>query len=436
MNAEKQPAFETLALHAGYTPDSITHSRAVPLYQTTSYTFESSQHAADLFALKQFGNIYTRLMNPTTDVFEKRIAALEGGVGALATASGKAAIVTTILTLCQTGDEIVASTDLYGGTISLFSQSLKRLGINVTYVSPNDITAWEQAITPKTKLFFVESVGNPKLEIIDLEPIATLGRKHGIPLVVDNTVPTPYLLKPFQFGAAIVIHSATKFIGGQGTAIGGVIVDGGNFDWEASGRFPDFVNPEPAYHGLKFWETFGSLTFILRARVLVLRDYGATLSPFNAWSFIQGLETLAVRIERHSQSALQVAQWLEAHPAVAWVNYPGLASSKTANLKAKYLPKGQSAVIGFGVKGGATVAKALVETVTLFSHLANIGDSKSLILHPASTSHSQLTPEQLAGAGVSADYVRLSIGLEDPADLLADLETALAKVSAGALQAV
>jgi O-acetylhomoserine (thiol)-lyase len=435
MTAEKQPSFETLALHAGYTPDA-THSRAVPLYQTTSYTFESSQHAADLFALKTFGNIYTRLMNPTTAVFEKRVAALEGGVGALATASGKAAIVNAILTLCQTGDEIVASTDLYGGTISLFSHSLKRLGIKVTYVSPNDISAWEQAITPQTKVFFAESVGNPKLEIIDLEPIATLGRKHGIPLVVDNTVPTPYLLKPFEFGAAIVIHSATKFIGGQGTAMGGVIVDGGNFDWEASGRFPDFVNPEPAYHGLKFWETFGKITFIIRARTLVMRDFGAAISPFNAWQFIQGLETLAVRIERHSQSALKVAQWLEAHPAVAWVNYPGLASSKTANLKAKYLPKGQSAVIGFGVKGGAEVAKALVETVTLFSHLANIGDSKSLILHPASTSHSQLTPEQLAGAGVSADYVRLSIGLEDPADLLADLETALAKVSAGALQAV
>jgi O-acetylhomoserine (thiol)-lyase len=435
-NAEKHPSFETLALHAGYTPDSATHSMAVPLYQTTSYTFESSQHAADLFALKQFGNIYTRLMNPTTDVFEKRITALEGGVGALAVASGKAAIVTAILTLCQAGDEIVASTDLYGGTISLFSHSLKRLGIKVTYVSPNDITAWEQAITPQTKVFFAESVGNPKLEIIDLEPIATLGRKHGIPLMVDNTVPTPYLLKPFEFGAAIVIHSATKFIGGQGTAMGGVIVDGGNFDWGASGRFPDFVNPEPAYHGLKFWETFGKITFIIRARTLVLRDFGAAISPFNAWQFIQGLETLAVRMERHSQSALKVANWLEAHPAVAWVNYPGLASSKTANLKSKYLPKGQSAVIGFGVKGGAEVAKALVETVTLFSHLANIGDSKSLILHPASTSHSQLTPEQLAGAGVSADYVRLSIGLEDPADLLADLETALAKVSAGALQAV
>jgi len=435
MNAEKQPSFETLALHAGYAPDA-THSRAVPLYQTTSYTFESSQHAADLFALKAFGNIYTRLMNPTTAVFEKRVAALEGGVGALATASGKAAIVNAILTLCQSGDEIVASTDLYGGTISLFSHSLKRLGIKVTYVSPNDISAWEQAITPQTKVFFAESVGNPKLEIIDLEPIATLGRKHGIPLVVDNTVPTPYLLKPFEFGAAVVIHSATKFIGGQGTAMGGIIVDGGNFDWEASGRFPDFVNPEPAYHGLKFWETFGKITFIIRARTLVMRDFGAAISPFNAWQFIQGLETLAVRIERHSQSALTLAQWLEAHPAVAWVNYPGLASSKTANLKAKYLPKGQSAVIGFGVKGGAEVAKALVETVTLFSHLANIGDSKSLILHPASTSHSQLTPEQLAGAGVSADYVRLSIGLEDPADLLADLETALAKVSAGALQTV
>jgi O-acetylhomoserine (thiol)-lyase len=412
---------ETRALHAGYSPEPTTHSRAVPIYQTASYTFDSTEHASNLFALKQFGNIYSRLMNPTNAVFEERMAALEGGVGALAVSSGKAAIATTVLTLCQAGDHIVASTDLYGGTVSLFSHSLKRFGINVTYVDPNEIEGWREAIRPETKVFFVESLGNPKLDIVDIEPIAVLGKAHGIPLVVDNTVPTPYLLRPFEFGAAIVVHSATKFIGGQGTSIGGVIVDSGNFDWQASGRFESFVEPEPAYHGLRFWETFGKLTFILRARTLTLRDFGSSLSPFNAWTFVQGLETLAVRMERQSQTALLLAQWLEAHPEVAWVNYPGLASSKTYALKQKYLPNGQSAVIGFGVKKGATFAKTIIEQVKLFSHLANIGDSKSLILHPASTSHSQLTPEQQRLAGVSPDYIRLSVGLEALDDLTADL---------------
>jgi O-acetylhomoserine (thiol)-lyase len=435
-NTTLQHHQSTVALHAGYTPCASTHAMAVPLYQTASYTFNNSQHAANLFALKEFGNIYTRLMNPTTAVLEERIAAMEGGVAALATSSGKAAIVNTILTLCQAGDDIVASTHLYGGTISLFSHSLKRLGIGVRYVEPNDMEAWEAAITPNTKVFFVESVGNPKLEIVDLEPIAALGRQHGIPLVVDNTVATPVLLKPFEFGAAIVIHSTTKFIGGQGHSIGGVIVDGGNFDWAASGRFPEFTEPEPAYHGLKFWETFGQLTFILRARTLVMRDFGFTPSPFNSWLFIQGLETLNVRMQRHSENALAMAQWLEQHPQVAWVNYPGLASSATAGLKEKYLPKGQSAVVGFGVKGGMAVAKALTEQVHLFSHLANIGDSKSLILHPASTSHSQLTPQQLLAAGVTEDYVRLSIGLEAVEDLQADLQQAFAKAQQAVAAAV
>lgn len=436
MNASSQdfpahiPGFSTQALHSGYSPDATTHSRAVPLYQTTSYTFDDSQHAADLFALRQFGNIYTRLMNPTNDVLEKRIADLEGGVAALAVASGQAAITTTLLTLARAGDHIVASTDLYGGTLSLLTHTFSRLGIEVTYVSPNDSQAWESAIRPNTKVFYSESLGNPKLDIIDLETIAAIGKRHGIPLVVDNTVPTPYLVKPIAFGAAIVIHSATKFIGGHGTSIGGLIVDSGQFNWAESGRFPDFVNPEPAYHGLKFWETFGAITFIIRARVLTLRDTGAALSPFNGWLFIQGLETLALRIEKHSQNALALAQWLEQHPQVSWVRYPGLASASTSGLKQKYLPKGQGAIVGFGVKGGAAVAQQVVTNARLFSHLANIGDTKSLIIHPASTTHSQQTEAELEKAGVSADYIRLSVGLEDIEDLKADLNQAIEKAIA------
>jgi O-acetylhomoserine (thiol)-lyase len=315
--------FATKAIHAGHAPDSDTHSRAVPLYQTTSYTFEDTAHAADLFGLRKFGNIYTRIMNPTTDVFEQRVAALEGGVAALATASGQAAETLVILTLAQAGDEIVASTDLYGGTVSLFTHTLSRLGIKVTYVSPHDIEAWEGAVNDRTKAFFVESIGNPKLEIIDLEKIAAVGKAHGIPLVVDNTVTTPYLLRPFEHGAAIVIHSATKFIGGHGTSIGGIIVDSGRFDWEASGRFGAFLEPDPAYHGLKFYETFGNLTFILRARVLGLRDMGAAMSPFNAWTFLQGLETLALRMQRHSENGLAAARFLEQHSCVSGCATPG-----------------------------------------------------------------------------------------------------------------
>lgn len=419
--------FATRALHAGHEPDSVTLSRAVPIYQTTSFVFNDTEHAANLFGLKEFGNIYTRIMNPTNDVLEKRIAALEGGIGALAVASGQAAETGTILTLAGAGDEIVSSTDLYGGTVSLFNNTLNKMGITVRFVAPNDFDAWERSVNEKTKAFFTETLGNPKLEIADLEKIAAIGKRHGIPLVVDNTITTPYLLKPFDFGAAVVVHSATKFIGGHGTSIGGLIVDSGTFDWAASGRFPSFVEPEPAYHGLKFVETFGDMAFILRARVLTLRDMGPAMSPFNAWLFLQGLETLNLRMERHSQNGLAVAQYLEAHPQVSWVLYPGLASSPTSHLTAKYLPRGHGAIVGFGIKGGIKAAVKFIESIKLFSHLANIGDSKSLVIHPASTTHQQLTAVEQEKAGVTPDFIRLSIGIEDIDDILADLDQALEK---------
>ncbi|MGD8833960.1 MAG: O-acetylhomoserine aminocarboxypropyltransferase/cysteine synthase [Desulfobacteraceae bacterium] len=417
--------FSTRAIHTGHRPDQETKSRAVPIYQTTSYTFDDTAHAADLFGLRQFGNIYTRIMNPTTDVLEQRVAALEGGVAALAVASGQAAETLTILTLAEAGDEIVASTDLYGGTVSLFTHTLPKLGIVVKYVSPNDLSAWESAISEKTKALYVESIGNPKLEILDIEKIAGIGQKNGIPLVVDNTIATPYLLNPIAHGATIVVHSATKFIGGHGTSIGGIIVDSGAFDWAGSGRFPSFVEPDPAYHGLKFHDTFGDLAFILRARVLGLRDMGAALSPFNAWTFLQGLETLALRMERHSENGLKVAQFLETHPCVEWVRYPGLPSSPTIDLKEKYLPKGQGALVGFGIRGGRKAAVKFIESCKLFSHLANIGDAKSLVIHPASTTHEQLNPEEQLAAGVTPDFIRLSVGIEEIDDILADLGQAL-----------
>ena len=417
--------FATRAVHAGHTPDSDTRARAVPIYQTTSYTFEDTAHAADLFGLRKFGNIYTRIMNPTTDAFEQRMAALEGGVGALAVASGQAAETLTILTLAGAGDEIVSSTDLYGGTVSLFTHTFGKLGITVKFVHPNDFDAWEKAVTDKTRAFYVESIGNPKLDIIDLEKIAQIGNARGIPLVVDNTVTSPYLMRPFEYGAAIVVHSATKFIGGHGTSIGGVIVDSGRFDWAGSGRFPHFTEPDPAYHGLKFHETFGELSFILRARVLGLRDMGAAISPFNAWLFLQGLETLALRMERHSQNALAVAEFLKSHRCVEWVRYPGLASSPSRELKDKYLPRGQGALVGFGIKGGRKAAVSFIESCELFSHLANIGDAKSLVIHPASTTHEQLSEEEQRAAGVTPDFIRLSVGIEDIEDILADLDQAL-----------
>jgi len=417
--------FATKAVHAGHTPDPTTHSRAVPLYQTSSFTFDSSEHAADLFGLRQFGNIYTRIMNPTTDVLEKRVAELEGGVGALAVASGQAAETLTMLTLAQAGDEIVASAELYGGTVSLFSHTLKKLGITVRFVSPHDMDAWEKSVTERTKAFFVETIGNPKLDIIDIAAIAAIGNRHGIPLVVDNTVTTPYLTRPFDSGAAIVIHSATKFIGGHGTSIGGIIVDSGSFDWAASGRFPDFVEPDPAYHGLQFVETFGNLAFILRARVIGLRDMGAAMSPFNAWMFLQGLETLHLRMQRHSENGMAVARFLENHSCVSWVRYPGLESSPTYHLVEKYLAKGQGALVGFGIKGGKESAVKFIESLQLFSHLANIGDAKSLVIHPASTTHEQLTDAEQQAAGVTPDFIRLSVGIEDIQDIIDDLDNAL-----------
>ena len=417
--------FATTAVHAGHTPDPTTHARAVPLYQTSSFTFDSTQHAADLFGLRQFGNIYTRIMNPTNEVLEKRMAALEGGVGALAVASGQAAETLTLLTLAQAGDEIVASAELYGGTVSLFAHTLKKMGISVRFVAPHDMNAWEEAINGHTKAFFVETIGNPKLDIIDLASIAAIGKRHGIPLVVDNTVTTPYLIRPFEHGAAVIVHSATKFIGGHGTSIGGIIVDSGTFDWAASGRFPAFVEPDPAYHGLKFVETFGNLAFILRARVLGLRDIGAAMSPFNAWMFLQGLETLHLRMQRHSENGLAVARYLENHPCVSWVRYPGLASSPTYALVDKYLPKGQGALVGFGIKGGKESAVRFIESLQLFSHLANIGDAKSLVIHPASTTHEQLSEAEQLAAGVTPDFIRLSVGIEDIQDILDDLDHAL-----------
>jgi len=417
--------FSTKAVHWGHAPDQETKSRAVPLYQTTSYTFDDTAHAADLFGLRKFGNIYTRIMNPTTDALEQRMAALEGGTAALATASGQAAETLTVLTLAKAGDEIVASTDLYGGTVSLFTHTLARLGITVRYVSPNDMNGWEAAVTDKTKAFFVESIGNPKLDIIDIEEIAAVGDRHGIPLVVDNTVTTPYLFNPIAHGAAIVVHSATKFIGGHGTSIGGIIVDSGNFDWAASGRFADFLEPDPSYHGLKFHETFGNRTFILRARVLGLRDMGAAMSPFNAWLFLQGLETLALRMERHSANGMAVARFLENHTCVSWVRYPGLESSATFGLKEKYLPRGQGAMVGFGIRGGREAAVTFIESCKLISHLANIGDAKSLVIHPASTTHEQLSEDEQLAAGVTPDFIRLSVGIEDIEDIIADLDQAL-----------
>jgi len=419
--------FATRAIHTGHSPDSDTRSRAVPLYQTTSYTFKDTAHAADLFGLRETGNIYTRIMNPTTDVLERRMADLEGGSGALATASGQAAETLTILTLARAGDDIVASTDLYGGTVSLLAYTLPKLGIEVKFVSPNDLHAWQEAITDHTKALFAEGIGNPKLDIVDLESIAALGREYGIPLIVDNTVTTPCLLRPIDFGAAVVVHSATKFIGGHGTSIGGVIVDSGKFDWQASGRFPYLCEPEPAYHGLKFVEAFGAQAFVMNARLLGLRDMGAAMSPFNAWLFLQGLETLQLRMRQHSQNALEVARFLDNHPAVSWVRYPGLPSSPTYGLKEKYLPHGQGALVGFGIKAGQAAAVKFIESCLLFSHLANIGDAKSLVIHPASTTHEQLSPQEQETAGVTPDFIRLSVGIEDIKDILADLEQALEK---------
>jgi len=421
---DRKFGFSTRQLHAGQVPDPTTNSRAVPIYQTSSYVFNSAEHAANLFALKESGNIYTRIMNPTSDVFEQRIADLEGGVGALAVASGHAAQAQAIFTLAGAGDHIVSASTLYGGTYNQFAYTFPRLGINVTFVDPRDPENFRKAIQPNTKLIYGESLGNPLINVFPFEEVSKIAKEYGIPLVIDNTFATPYLLRPFEWGANIVVHSATKFIGGHGTSIGGVIVDAGNFEWTGNKRFPNFNEPDGSYHGLVY-ATLGAPAFILKARVQILRDIGASLSPFNSFLFLQGLETLSVRIERHVANAQKVAEFLKDHPKVAWVAYPGLKDSPDYAAAQKYLPKGPGAILGFGIKGGAAAGKKFIENLKLFSHLANVGDAKSLAIHPASTTHSQLNEEQLVSAGVTPDFVRLSIGIEDIEDILWDLDQAL-----------
>ncbi|WP_411735447.1 homocysteine synthase [Paenibacillus sp. M2] len=431
MSNERELSFETLAIHAGQEIDPTTNARAVPLYQTTSYGFKDTEHAANLFGLKEFGNIYTRLMNPTTDVFEQRIAALEGGAGALATASGQAAITFSLLNIAGAGDEIVSSASLYGGTYNLFSTTLPKLGLDVKFVDSSDPENFRAAITEKTKALYAETIGNPKGNVLDIEAVAAIAHEHGIPLIVDNTFPSPYLLRPIEHGADIVVHSATKFIGGHGTSIGGVIVDSGKFDWKASGKFPGLTEPDSSYNGVVYTEAVGPIAYIIKARVQLLRDLGATISPFNSWLLLQGLETLHLRVERHSSNALAVAEFLEKHEDVSWVSYAGLPSHGSYELAQKYLPRGQGAILTFGIKGGAEAGRKLIENVKLFSHLANVGDSKSLIIHPASTTHAQLTEDEQTAAGVNPELIRLSIGTENIQDIIHDLEQAI-KASQGA----
>jgi O-acetylhomoserine (thiol)-lyase len=429
---------DTIALHAGQAVDPATNARAVPIYATTSYVFNSTEHAANLFGLKEFGNIYTRIMNPTTDVFEKRIAELEGGVAALAVASGQAAETLAILNLVRTGDSIVSSQTLYGGTYNLFAYTLPKWGVTTKFVDIHNLDQVKAAIDDGTRLLYVETIGNPRLDVPDFEALAAIAHEAGIPLVVDNTFGAATLARPIQHGADIVIHSATKWIGGHGTAIGGVVVDAGRFDWageKARKRFPEFSNPDPSYHGLVYTEAFGNLAYILKLRVQLLRDLGPALSPFNAFLFLQGLETLPLRIRRHSDNALAVARFLASDKRVDWVSYPGLDSHPEHKNAVKYLQGGFGGVLTFGVKGGAAVAKQVIDHVKLFSLLANVGDAKSLIIHPASTTHEQLTPEQQRATGVVPELIRLSVGLEDPRDLIADLDAALAAATAGAATA-
>jgi O-acetylhomoserine (thiol)-lyase len=419
----------TLALHAGQVPDPTTGARAVPIYQTTSYVFKDSNHAANLFALKEFGNIYTRIMNPTTDVFEQRIAAIEGGTGALAVSSGQAATTLALLNITQVGDKIVSANNLYGGTYQLFHYTLPKLGRTVKFVDSQNPEAFRKAITPKTRAIYAETIGNPKLDVPDFDVIAKIAHDAGVPLVVDNTVGVGRV-RPIDHGADIIVDSATKYIGGHGTSIGGVIVDSGKFKWN-NGKFPEFTEPDPSYHGLKFWDVFGNfpglgnVAFIIKARVQLLRDIGAALSPFNAFLFLQGLETLPLRQRQHSENALAVAKFLKQHPLVTWVVYPGLPDSPNHSLASKYLKRGFGGILGFGIKGGLEAGRKFINSVKLFSHLANIGDSKSLVIHPASTTHQQLTVEEQAATGVTPDYVRLSIGIEDVEDIEADIDQAL-----------
>lgn len=422
---EKKLKFDTLQVHAGQEPDPTTGSRAVPIYQTTSYVFENADHAADLFSLKESGNIYTRIMNPTTDVFEKRMAALEGGVGALAVASGSAAITYAILNIAGAGDEIVSASTLYGGTYNLFSATLPKIGIKTVFVDPDDPENFRKAINSKTKALYVETIGNPVINIVDLEKIAEIAHENGIPLIVDNTFGTPYLIRPIEYGADIVVHSATKYIGGHGTSIGGVIVDSGNFDWAASGKFPEFTEPDPSYHGIKYAEVLGPVAYIIKARVQLLRDTGAAISPFNSFLLLQGLETLSLRVEKHVQNSKRIAEYLNNHPLVEWVNYPSLKGNKYYDLAQKYLPKGAGSIFTFGIKGGLEAGRKFINSLKIFSLLANVADAKSLVIHPASTTHAQLSEEDQKAAGVSPEMIRLSIGIEDVEDLIDDLDQAL-----------
>jgi O-acetylhomoserine (thiol)-lyase len=430
--SEKKFGLSTLAVHAGQeSPDPATGSRAVPIYQTASYVFKSTEHAANLFALKELGNIYTRIMNPTSDVFEKRIAALEGGSAAVAVASGQAAISLALLAITQLGDEIVSANNLYGGTYELFHYTFPKLGRKVIFVDSTKPEEFKRAITPKTRAIYAETIGNPKLDVPDFEKIAKIAHDEGLPFVVDNTVGIG-IVRPIEYGADIIVDSATKFINGHGNSIGGVIVDSGKFDW-SRGKFPEFTEPDPSYHGLKYWDTFGNfpglgnVAFIFKVRVQLLRDLGPTLSPFNSFLFLQGVETLALRQERHSENALKVARFLKSHHAVAWVNYPGLEEHPCHSLAEKYLKGKYNAILGFGIKGGLPTAKKFIESLELLSHLANIGDSKSLVIHPASTTHQQLTPAEQEATGVTADFIRVSVGIEDVEDIIADLDQALAK---------
>ncbi len=427
MMSEKKLRFDTLQVHAGQKPDPTTGSRAVPIYQTTSYVFNNTEHAANLFALKEFGNIYTRIMNPTTDVFEQRLAALEGGVGALGVASGSAAITYAILNIAGAGDEIVSASTLYGGTYNLFAVTLPRLGVKTVFVNPDDPENFRKAINEKTKALYVETIGNPGINLVDLEKIAEIAHESKIPLIVDNTFGTPYLIKPIDFGADIVVHSATKFLGGHGTSIGGVIVDSGKFDWAGSGKFPGLTEPDPSYHGIRYTEAVGPLAYIIKARVQLLRDTGACISPFNAFLLLQGLETLSLRVERHVSNTKKIVEFLKSHPRVSWVSYPSLPDNKYYPLAQKYLPKGAGSIFTFGIKGGVEAGKKFIESLEIFSLLANVADAKSLVIHPASTTHSQLGEEDQYAAGVSPDMVRVSVGIEDVEDLIEDLAQALDK---------
>ncbi len=420
----RQFGFNTRALHAGTRPDPTTGARAVPIYQTTSFVFEDTDHAASLFGLQNFGNIYTRIMNPTTAAFEERIASLEGGIGALATASGQAAQFLTFTTLFKPGDQLIASSTLYGGSYTQLDVTLRHWGIDTVFVDASDPENFRRAITPRTRALYGETIGNPRLDVLDIEAVAEIARDAKVPLIVDNTFASPALCRPIEHGATIVVESATKFIGGHGTSIGGVIVDSGNFAWD-SGLFGVLTDPSPAYHGLKFYETFGPLSFLVKARTEGLRDQGAAISPFNSFLLIQGLESLALRMDRHAKNALAVATFLEQHPAVTWVSYPGLESSPSYALAKRYLPKGTGGILTFGIKGGLAAGRSFIDNLSLLSHLANVGDTKSLVIHPASTTHQQLSPEDQLKAGISVDLVRVSVGLEDVEDIIWDLDQAL-----------